>query len=575
MSLKLHEYNETVFGGGCIASLDKAVNVEVTENLQQPHTLNFEYPLYDDKADMIIEHRIVSVEGQAYRLVDVKRDYSGKRITASATRIFFIDAIYRHLPTIGSDNDKNKDTIGCDPYKVLRMATEGTKFKLISDSDLAKLGMTRIGADGTRIDFFVTDKINLYDAIQAVIDAYGHGEIYVDNYNFAVVEEIGRDNGVRLSLKKNLINLNVERQTSELITRFYPYGADDLTISSVNDGKPYLDSPEAIKEYGIVEGYLDYSDYTDPNKLKAHAEWDLMGENNPFRKDTPQLTITGDVIDLSKLAEYGDFEKIALGDTVHVQEKDIVHHKRIIGITYYPYSVRQPKVTIGSPNNKNMFFAAWQKNKLFKTVIKNRGSNYKVRTGGFTGSLNSTQNNVKSENDLLKIVGDLLTIYQQKNGSKVKRLEIGNIGGYFVLSIYDDSGEKLKMKFGDYGDKYAFSIYDDKGQAAIYMDEKGEVYFSGTLESMKNASIGQELTIGAVDENVSTIHMKSGELNSTDIVNDESNKIFKISPSFGGDLVIDEDWIKFQGRELATASSVSALDEKIRDLQKRVKMLEE
>ena len=49
-----------------------------------------------------------------------------------------------------------------------------------------------------------------------------------------------------------------------------------------------------------------------------------MSEDNFFRLDTPQLTITGDVIDLSKLAEYGDFEKIALGDTVHVQGKDII-----------------------------------------------------------------------------------------------------------------------------------------------------------------------------------------------------------------------------------------------------------
>ncbi len=548
MSLKLHEYNETVFGGGCIASLDKAVNIEVTENLQQPHTLNFEYPLYDDKADMIVEHRIVSVEGQAYRLVDVKRDYSGKRITASATRIFFIDAIYRHLPTIGSDNDKNKDTIGCDPYKVLRMATEGTKFKLISDSDLAKLGMTRIGADGTRIDFFVTDKINLYDAIQAVIDAYGHGEIYVDNYNFAVVEEIGRDNGVRLSLKKNLINLNVERQTSELITRFYPYGADDLTISSVNDGKPYLDSPEAIKQYGIVEGYLDYSDYTDPDKLKAHAEWDLMGENNPFRKDTPQLTITGDVIDLSKLAEYGDFEKIALGDTVHVQEKDIVHHKRIIGITYYPYSVRQPKVTIGSPNNKNMFFAAWQKNKLFKTVIKNRGSNYKVRTGGFTGSLNSTQNNVKSENDLLKIVGDLLAIR--------------------------DKNKRIRIRLGNYDDEFVFIIYDKKNDRAIYLNEEGEAVFSGSIQTKKDCFIQGELRVGMSGNNAKGISFY-GDAYAPDKDGNYSRPYARIQPYVannedftginvtGGKLCIEES-------PVATQDSIDNLNKQISNLKKQL-----
>ncbi len=103
MPLKLHEYDETDFSGGCLAHLNKAVDVAVTEDLQQTHTLSFEYPLYDDKADMITEHRIVSIEGQAYRLNYVTRDYSSKRITAKATRIFFIDALCCHVPTIGND----------------------------------------------------------------------------------------------------------------------------------------------------------------------------------------------------------------------------------------------------------------------------------------------------------------------------------------------------------------------------------------------------------------------------------------------------------------------------------------
>ena len=64
------------------------------------------------------------------------------------------------------------------------------------------MGMTRIGADGVKIDFYPTDKINTYDVIQNVIEAYGRGEIYYDNYRFAVVERIGKDNGVRMSIKK-------------------------------------------------------------------------------------------------------------------------------------------------------------------------------------------------------------------------------------------------------------------------------------------------------------------------------------------------------------------------------------
>jgi len=513
MPLKLFDIKETQFDGGCLAYLGKAVNVAVTENLQQPHTLSFDYPLDDEKADMIQEYRIVSVEGQAYRLTDVTRDYSGAKILkAKAERIFFTDAKCTHLPTIGNDTNTSESTIGCDPYEVLRkaLAKDSTMpFELIPDSELTAKGMKRIGADGVKIDFFPTDKINLYDLVQAVIDAYGHGELYVDNFRFAIVERIGKDNGIRLSLTKNLSKLSVQRQTNELTTRLYPYGTDDLTISSIGDirdkngfyihrkGNVYIDSPH-IADYGIIEGYKDYSEYILPEKIEANAEWDLMGEGNDYRLDTPQLTITGEVIDLSKLAEYGDFYKIALGDTVHVYEKDTVHHKRIINMTYYPYSAKQPTVTIGSPTLSNPFYAAWQKGKLFQTIQKNQGSNKKFKTTYFTGTLNSTQNPVKSENEKLLLDGDCLVIKDRETNKK--RLELGNVGGQFALNIYSSDGKKLKIKLGDHGsnsgENYAFAIYDDKGNPAIYMDENGEVYFAGEVKTSKNAQIGTSLSVG-------------------------------------------------------------------------------
>ena len=458
MSMKLHEVDETDFTGGCLAYLGKATNVAVTEDLQQPHTLSFEYPMNDEKADMIQEHRIVSVEGQAYRLNDVTRDYSGTRILkAKAERIFFADARKHHIPTIGNDTDTNAATIGVDPYVVIQKAVEGTKFELIPDSELAQMGMTRIGADGVLIDFFPTDKINTYDVITSVIDTLGYGEIYVDNYRIAVVERIGVDNGVRLSLKKNLTKLSVQRSTAELVTRIYPYGADDLTIKSVNGGVPYIESPEAKEKYGVLEGYMDYSDYTEPEKVLAHAKWDLMGEDNDYRLDTPRITITGDVVDLSKLAEYGDFEKIALGDTVHVYEDKTVHHKRIIDITYYPYSAKQPTVTIGVPSNTNRFYAAWYKSKLFKVIQKNRGKDNKLKTTYFTGTVNSTQNPVQSANKQLLLDGDLLYIEDIEGR---RRVNLGNMDGVFVFELFNQLEKKT-----------------------ISMDEDGNVTITGVFST--------------------------------------------------------------------------------------------
>lgn len=456
MAFKLHEWNETDFTGGCLAYLNKAYEVAVFEGLQETHTVSFKYPMKDEKAELIKENRIVSVEGQAYRITLVKKNYSGSRImTVKANRILYDDALHHHLPTIGNDTDVTKSTIGVDPYDVIKLAIADTKFELIPDSELKEMGMTRIGADGVKIDFYPTDKINTYDVIQNVIEAYGRGEIYYDNYRFAVVERIGKDNGVRMSIKKNMTSLSVERNTQELTTRLYMYGKDDLTISSVNGGKPYIDSKEGIEKYGIREAYRDYSDYDDPEKLRAFGEWDLKGEGNDFRLDRPQLTITGDVVDLSKLAEYGDFYKIALGDTVHVFEDNIEHKQRIVSMTYYPYSAKQPSVTIGQPTMTNPYYHAWYMGKLLKTIQKNSGRANKLKTSYFHGTVNSTQNPVESDNKKLLLDGDLLYIEDNKGR---RRINLGNMDGKFVFELFNQL-EKKTIKMDEDGNVTITGIF--------------------------------------------------------------------------------------------------------------------
>jgi hypothetical protein len=539
MAFKLHEWNETEFTGGCLAYLNKAYEVAVFEGLQETHTVSFKYPMKDEKAELIKENRIVSVEGQAYRITLVKRDYSGSRImTVKANRIFYEDAMRHHFPTIGNDTDVSKSTIGVDPYDVIKLAIADTKFELIPDSELKEMGMTRIGADGVKIDFYPTDKINTYDVIQNVIEAYGRGEIYYDNYRFAVVERIGKDNGVRMSIKKNMTSLSVERNTQELTTRLYMYGKDDLTISSVNGGKPYIDSKEGIEKYGIREAYRDYSDYDDPEKLKAFGEWDLKGEGNDFRLDRPQLTITGDVVDLSKLAEYGDFYKIALGDTVHVFEDNIEHKQRIVSMTYYPYSAKQPSVTIGQPTLANAYYHAWYMGKLIKTIQKNSGRANKLKTSYFHGTVNSTQNPVRSDNKQLLLDGDLLSIKDSK---------------------------RIRIRIGNYNGEFVFIIYDVKGNKAVYLNEDGEAVFSGTIETMQDCIIQGMLRVGMAGNNTKGIEFYG------DTYSSQSECYAKMLPyvDVGGELkgINIEGGLWLNGYYVANENQIG-------DLRKRIALLE-
>ena len=566
MAFKLHEWDETDFTGGCLAYLNEAYDVAVFEGLQETHTVSFKYLMKDEKAELIKENRIVSVEGQAYRITLVKRDYSGSRImTVKANRIFYDDALHHHLPTIGNDTDVTKSTIGVDPYDVIKLAIADTKFELIPDSELKEMGMTRIGADGVKIDFYPTDKINTYDVIQNVIEAYGRGEIYYDNYRFAVVERIGKDNGVRMSIKKNMTSLSVERNTQELTTRLYMYGKDDLTISSVNGGKPYIDSKEGIEKYGIREAYRDYSDYDDPEKLKAFGEWDLKGEGNEFRLDRPQLTITGDVVDLSKLAEYGDFYKISLGDTVHVFEDNIEHKQRIVSMTYYPYSAKQPSVTIGQPTMTNPYYHAWYMGKLLKTIQKNSGRANKLKTSYFHGTVNSTQNPVRSDNKQLLLDGDLLTI----KDSRRDRIHIGN-----------DTVDNKKQ--------FVFLLYDVDGNPVIFFDENGNGIFSGTIRGAKiesdtdinvnkDASVGQYLRVGYVSSYVNdegkTIYKwtdESGILLSGYTSIKTTNGGNNLSISAMSSIELNATKVMQNGKRLLNENDLNDLKDQIYEIEKKI-----
>lgn len=570
MAFKLHEWNETDFTGGCLAYLNRAYEVAVFEGLQETHTVSFKYPMKDEKAELIKENRIVSVEGQAYRITLVKRDYSGSRImTVKANRIFYDDALHHHLPTIGNDTDVSKSTIGVDPYDVIKLAIADTKFELIPDSELKEMGMTRIGADDVKIDFYPTDKINTYDVIQNVIEAYGRGEIYYDNYRFAVVERIGKDNGVRMSIKKNMTSLSVERNTQELTTRLYMYGKDDLTISSVNGGKPYIDSKEGIEKYGIREAYRDYSDYDDPEKLKAFGEWDLKGEGNEFRLDRPQLTITGDVVDLSKLAEYGDFYKISLGDTVHVFEDNIEHKQRIVSMTYYPYSAKQPSVTIGQPTLANAYYRAWYMGKLIKTIQKNSGRANKLKTSYFHGTVNSTKNPVRSDNKQLLLDGDLLTI----KDSRRDRIHIGN-----------DTVDNKKQ--------FVFLLYDVDGNPVIFFDENGNGIFSGTIRGAKiesdtdinvnkDASVGQYLRVGYVSSYVNdegkTIYKwtdESGILLSGYTSIKTTNGGNNLSISAMSSIELNATKVMQNGKRLLNEADLDSLKAQIHEIEKKIASLE-
>lgn len=486
--MRLHDRYTDSFETGEV--LNNAYNVKETRILNDTGSLEFDYP-YDEKARLISQNMLVSVNNHIYEISRTTRNTNGTdTLHVYGTPHFVYEAQKAFIPTIG-------DNIGKSSRYVLKQAIdiisefkkyvgERCIFHIMTEAELTAKGMKWVADDKLLIDFFSTDKTNLWDVIKTIIENLGRGEIYhetgIDSSNnvvcnIAIVERIGKDNGVRLRLEKNMQSISIERNVSDMITRLWVFGSDDLTVSSVNGGKAYIDSPN-IEKYGVQEGYKDYSDYTSADKLYRNAKWEF-DEDNEDRIDVPQLTISGKLIDLSKLAEYGEAEKLEIGDTVHVFDLDGTEYvQRVIEYQAYPLEPKESNISIGHIR-RDFFIGLWQTEQATKKHAKWQTANNSVNIRKVQGTVNTDRNEVQSDNKLLKIVGDLLTI--------------------------KDTNNRVRVRLGNYNDEFVFIIYDKNKKQAIYLNEDGEGVFAGSIQTMKDCLIQGMLRVGMAGNNTKGI----------------------------------------------------------------------
>ena len=555
--MRLHDRYADSFETGEV--LNNAYNVKETRILNDTGSIEFDYP-YDEKARLISQNMLVSVNGHIYEISRTTRNMNGAdSLHVYGTPHFVYEAQKAFIPTIG-------DNIGKSSRYVLKQAIDiiskfkksvGEKciFHIMTNAELSEKGMKWVADDELLIDFFSTDKTNLWDVIKTIIENLGRGEIFhettIDSNNnivcnIAIVERIGTDNGVRLRLEKNMQSISIERNVSDMITRLWAFGSDDLTVSSVNGGKAYIDSPN-IEKYGVQEGYKDYSDYTSADKLYRNAKWEF-DEDNEDRIDVPQLTISGKLIDLSKLAEYGAAEKLEIGDTVHVFDIDGTEYvQRVIEYQAYPLEPKESNISIGHIR-RDFFIGLWQTEQATKKHAKWQTANNSVNIRKVQGTVNTDRNEVQSDNELLKIVGDLLTI--------------------------KDTNNRVRVRLGNYNGEFVFIIYDKNKKQAIYLNEDGEGVFAGSIQTMKDCLIQGMLRVGMAGNNTKGIEFygdsyqpnKDGNYSTPYarlvpyVANNEDYKGINVE---GGKLCVNE-------KPVATEKDIDGLKNKIDILTKRL-----
>lgn len=555
--MRLHDRYTDSFETGEV--LNNAYNVKETRILNDTGSLEFDYP-YDEKARLISQNMLVSVNNHIYEISRTTRNMNcADSLHVYGTPHFVYEAMKAFIPTIG-------DNIGKSSRYVLKQAIdiisdfkksvgERCIFHIMTDAELTAKGMKWVADDELLIDFFSTDKTNLWDVIKTIIENLGRGEIFhettIDSNNnivcnIAIVERIGTDNGVRLRLEKNMQSISIERNVSDMITRLWAFGSDDLTVSSVNGGKAYIDSPN-IEKYGVQDGYKDYSDYTSADKLYRNAKWEF-DEDNEDRIDVPQLTISGKLIDLSKLAEYGAAEKLEIGDTVHVFDIDGTEYvQRVIEYQAYPLEPKESNISIGHIR-RDFFIGLWQTEQATKKHSKWQTANNSVNIRKVQGTVNTDRNEVQSDNKLLKIVGDLLTI--------------------------KDIDNRVRVRLGNYNDEFVFIIYDKNKKQAIYLNEDGEGVFAGSIQTMKDCLIQGMLRVGMAGNNTKGIEFY-GDSYQPDKDGNYSTPYARLVPYVANNedykgIDVEGGKLCVEGKPVATEKDIDGLKNKIDILTKRL-----
>ncbi len=92
---------------------------------------------------------------------------------------------------------------------------------------------------------------SLYEAINVVLERWG-GHLVRDNFNIKVMASIGQDNGVTIRYGKNLKNITVTYDWSNVVTKLLPVGSDGLLLNA-------LDSNQDVYMTSITQYDLPYS----------------------------------------------------------------------------------------------------------------------------------------------------------------------------------------------------------------------------------------------------------------------------------------------------------------------------
>ena len=166
-----------------------------------------------------------------------------------------------------------------------------------------------VSSDVSTVKSFRCVRKSLYEAIFTVIERWG-GHLVRDGFNIAINNSIGEDNGVTIQYKKNLKEITVSYDWSEVCTKVLPVGTDGYLLDELY---LYSDIQYDIPYTKTVsfEQDINPEDYPTDDAYKQALREDLIYQATEFLKISQYPAINYSMsANMEKITDVGDLVEV-------------------------------------------------------------------------------------------------------------------------------------------------------------------------------------------------------------------------------------------------------------------------
>lgn len=337
-------YDKT--GTNKIGDLIDSIECCVEEERNGIFELTMVYPANTSLLDSICYENIIVVDANDYLKNQKFRIYNTRKLMSNR-----IEICARHISFDLAHDWIDVLSINNQPCEyVLNMIFKNSQFSshfkghsdIVNAQDYAINETTCLSAIG--------------GAEGSIIDTFGTGaEILRDNTDIHVLNRRGSDNDVSIEYRKNLTGLEVEEDTTDLVTRILPYATyTNDNSEEIKVKGAFIDSPLINNYAHPYVKYIDYSGEFDEDNLPTAPKLESLAKKEYINNkvDIPKMNYKIEFIPLSKCAGYEGLEdKINLCDTVTIRDTryGIDTQSKVIKVTYDALRDRYESMELGEP----------------------------------------------------------------------------------------------------------------------------------------------------------------------------------------------------------------------------------